>query len=101
MANQKMLHYGSQSSVIRDLFAYGQKQAAIVGKDNVFDFSIGNPTVPAPSCIKESIEQILETRASAAIHGYTAATGDIHVREGLASYMNDTYDAHVKADNFI
>lgn len=100
MANQKMLHYGSQSSVIRDLFAYVQKQAAIVGKDNVFDFSIGNPTVPAPSCIKESIEQILETRASAAIHGYTAATGDIHVREGLASYMNDTYDAHVKADNF-
>lgn len=100
MANQKMLHYGSQSSVIRDLFAYGQEQAAIVGKENVFDFSIGNPTVPAPSCIKESIEQILETRASAAVHGYTAATGDVHVRQGLAAYMNDRYDAHVEADNF-
>ncbi len=100
MASKEMYALGSQASVIRDLFAYGQAQARIVGAENVFDFSIGNPTVPAPSCVKDTIETILETRESVAVHGYTAAAGDAAVRQGLADYMNKTYDAGVKADNF-
>lgn len=100
MASKEMYALGSQASVIRDLFAYGQQQAAVVGKENVFDFSIGNPTVPAPACVKEAIEDIMETRESAAIHGYTAAAGDTAVRQGLADFMNQTYDARVRADNF-
>lgn len=100
MANKEMYALGSQGSAIRELFAYGEAQAAKVGKENVFDFSIGNPTVPAPSCIRESIEHILATRESAAIHGYTAAAGDLAVRKGLAEYMNKTYNAGVGADNF-
>lgn len=100
MASQEMYRLGSQSSVIRELFTYGQEQAKIVGKDNVFDFSIGNPTVPAPACIKEAIEDILATRESAAIHGYTAAAGDLAVRQGLADYMNKTYGADVGANHF-
>lgn len=100
MASKEMYALGSQASVIRDLFAYGQAQARIVGAENVFDFSIGNPTVPAPSCVKDAIENILETRESVAVHGYTAAAGDTAVRQGLADYMNKTYDAGVKADNF-
>ncbi len=100
MASKEMYALGSQASVIRDLFAYGQAQARIVGAENVFDFSIGNPTVPAPSCVKDAIENILETRESVAVHGYTAAAGDTAVRQGLADYMNKTYDADVKADNF-
>lgn len=100
MANKEMYALGSQGSAIRELFAYGQAQAAKVGKENVFDFSIGNPTVPAPSCIRESIEHILATRESAAIHGYTAAAGDLAVRKGLAEYMNQTYNAGVGADDF-
>ena len=100
MANNEMYQLGAQSSIIRELFSYGQQQAAVVGPENVFDFSIGNPTVPAPSCIKEAITNILSTRSSAAVHGYTAASGDLVVRKGLAAYMNDTYDADVKAGNF-
>lgn len=100
MASKEMYALGSQASVIRDLFAYGQEQAAVVGKDNVFDFSIGNPTVPAPSCVREAIEDILRERESAAIHGYTAAAGDGPVRQGLADFMNKTYGADVRADNF-
>lgn len=100
MANKEMYALGSQGSAIRELFAYGQAQAAKVGKENVFDFSIGNPTVPAPSCIRESIEHILATRESAAIHGYTAAAGDLAVRKGLADYMNKIYNAGVGANNF-
>lgn len=100
MASQEMYRLGSQRSVIRELFTYGQEQAKIVGKDNVFDFSIGNPTVPAPACIKEAIEDILATRESAAIHGYTATAGDLAVRQGLADYMNKTYGADVGANHF-
>lgn len=100
MASQEMYRLGSQSSVIRELFTYGQEQAKIVGRENVFDFSIGNPTVPAPACIKEAIEDILATRESAAIHGYTAAAGDLAVRQGLAEYMNTTYGANVTANHF-
>lgn len=100
MASKEMYELGAQSSVIRELFTYGQQQATVVGKENVYDFSIGNPTVPAPSCIKEAIEDILATRESSAIHGYTAASGDSIVREGLADYMNEVYGAAVKADSF-
>ncbi|MGE1063048.1 pyridoxal phosphate-dependent aminotransferase [Megasphaera paucivorans] len=100
MASKEMFELGSKSSAIRDLFDYGQKQAAIVGKENVFDFSIGNPTVPAPPCVKEAIEDLLNTRASVEIHGYTSAPGDISVRNGLADFMNTTYNAGVRAENF-
>ena len=96
-----MYALGSQASVIRDLFAYGQEQAAVVGKENVFDFSIGNPTVPAPACVKEAIEEIVATRQSVDVHGYTAAAGDLAVRRGLADYMNQTYDAGVRPIIFI
>lgn len=100
MASKEMYGLGSQASVIRDLFAYGQEQAKIVGPENVFDFSIGNPTVPAPTCVKEAIKEIVDTRESVAVHGYTSAAGDTAVRQGLADYMNQTYGADVKADNF-
>ena len=100
MASKEMYEWGAQASVIRDLFMYGQEQAAKIGAENVFDFSIGNPTVPAPPCIKEAITEIMETREAVAVHGYTAAAGDPTVRKGLAEYMNNTYDAGVAAENF-
>lgn len=95
-----MYQWGAQSSVIRDLFTYGREQAAKIGDENVFDFSIGNPTVPAPECIKDAITEIMETRTAVAVHGYTAAAGDPVVRKGLADYMNKTFNAGVEADNF-
>ena len=98
MASKEMYEWGAQASVIRDLFMYGQEQAAKIGAENVFDFSIGNPTVPAPPCIKEAVTEIMETREAVAVHGYTAAAGDPTVRKGLAEYMNNTYDAGVAAD---
>lgn len=100
MASKEMFALGAKRSVIRDLFEYGQQQAAIVGKDKVFDFSIGNPTVPAPACVKEAMMDLLNTRESAEIHGYTSAPGDVEVRQGLADFMNQTYKAGVKAENF-
>ena len=100
MASKDMVALGAQSSVIRDLFAYGQAQAAIVGKENVFDFSIGNPAVPPPDSVAEAICHIVQSEPAVGVHGYTMAAGDRTVREGLAAYMNKTYQAQVTADNF-
>ena len=100
MVSKEMYELGAKRSVIRELFEYGKQQAAIVGKENVFDFSIGNPTVPAPECVKEAMIELLETRKSDEIHGYTSAQGDLEVRKGLADYMNSTYNCQLKADNF-
>lgn len=100
MVSKEMYELGAKRSVIRELFEYGMQQAAIVGKENVFDFSIGNPTVPAPGCVKEAMLELLETSKSEEIHGYTSAQGDLQVRRGLAEYMSSTYNCQLKADNF-
>lgn len=99
MVSEKMYELGSKKSTIRELFEYGKKQAAIVGKENVYDFSIGNPTVPSPTCVKESIMEILETVDSSVIHGYTSAQGDVETRAAIAEYLNNTYDLNVNADH--
>ncbi|MBE6023131.1 MAG: pyridoxal phosphate-dependent aminotransferase [Cellulosilyticum sp.] len=100
MVSEKMYQLGSKRSTIRELFEYGKKRAQEVGKENVYDFSIGNPTVPSPACVKESIMEILDTVDSSTIHGYTSAQGDLETRAAIATYLNNTYDLNVKADNF-
>lgn len=100
MISEKMYGLGSKRSTIRELFEYGKKRAEIVGKENVYDFSIGNPTVPSPACVKESIMEILDTVNSSEIHGYTSAQGSLETRAAIAAYLNKTYGLKVKADNF-
>lgn len=100
MYDKTMYDLGAKRSAIRALFDYGQEQAAKVGKENVFDFSIGNPSIPAPDCVKEAIVELVTTQESAAVHSYTPAPGDPAVRQGLADYMNETYHAGVSGANF-
>lgn len=100
MYDEKMYSLGAKRSAIRALFDYGQEQAAIVGKENVFDFSIGNPSIPAPDCVQDEIVRLAREEMPAAIHGYTPAPGDPLVRQAIADYMNDTYGAAVSGSNF-
>lgn len=95
-----MYELGTKRSTIRDLFEYGKEQAKIVGAENVFDFSIGNPTVPAPECIKEAMLDLLQNEKSDVLHGYTSAQGNLDLREALANYMNKEHASKLKADNF-
>lgn len=97
---EDMYKLGSQRSVIRELFEYGKMRAAEVGAENVYDFSLGNPTVPAPSCVNETIRQLTESLDSISLHGYTSAQGDIETREAIAAYLNRTYGTHFRGDNF-
>ena len=74
MVNESMLKLGTARSVIRELFEFGKARAAEVGPENVFDFSIGNPSVPAPDAINETAIRIL-TQQPETIHCYTSAQG--------------------------
>ena len=76
MLNEKMVALGTQRSVIRELFEYGKQRAAEVGPENVFDFSIGNPSVPAPDRVNETAIKLLNEMDSVVLHGYTSAHGD-------------------------
>ncbi|MBR4061201.1 MAG: pyridoxal phosphate-dependent aminotransferase [Lachnospiraceae bacterium] len=100
MYSEQCYKLGSNRSAIRELFEYGKQRAAIVGKENVYDFSLGNPTIPAPACVKEAIVELLETTSSMEVHGYTSAQGDAELREALAQYYNNTYGTKFHADNY-
>ena len=91
MVNAKAYALGANRSAIRDLFEYGKQRAAIVGPENVFDFSLGNPSIPAPKEVNETIAALLQDTPSLALHGYTSATGDADTRRAIADDLNARY----------
>ncbi|MFL0250028.1 pyridoxal phosphate-dependent aminotransferase [Clostridium neuense] len=99
MISQEMYELGSKRSVIREIFEFGKKRAAEVGAENVYDFSIGNPNVPAPESVKRAIIEILEDEDPVAIHGYTSAQGDFDVRKTIAESINKRFKTNFNADN--
>ena len=96
MINETAYLLGSNRSCIRDLFEYGCARAAIVGRENVFDYSLGNPSIPAPPEVDQAIRDILEDTSSLAIHGYTSAVGDLATRQAIADDLNSRYGAGVR-----
>ena len=82
--NKKMYGLGSCRSIIREIFEYSKARAKEIGADKVFDFSLGNPSVPAPSEVNDAIRELLDTQSSVALHGYTSAQGDLGVRSTVA-----------------
>ena len=90
--NEKMLGLGSARSVIREIFEYGKIRKAEIGEENVFDFSLGNPSVPAPECVKETLISLIENRDPVALHGYTSAQGDATVREKISQFIEKEYN---------
>ena len=98
MINQKSVQLGSVRSVIRELFEYGKKRKAQIGEENVFDFSLGNPSVPPPAQVEEALENVLKTRDPVQVHGYTSAQGDASVRSAIAGYISKNYGVPQTAD---
>lgn len=99
IVSKEMYELGSKRSVIRELFEYGKQRAAVVGAENVYDFSLGNPTVPAPDCVNEAIREFTHELNSITLHGYTSAQGDLETRREIADYLNRTYDTSFEADD--
>lgn len=99
MLSKEMIEIGSKKSTIREIFEFGKRRAEIVGRDKIYDFSIGNPNVPAPDCVKEAIIDILENEESTLVHGYTSAQGDNKVREAIADSINRRFGTDFTMNN--
>lgn len=100
MLNQKNVGLGKVRSSIRELFEYGKKRKAEIGAENVYDFSIGNPSVPAPPEVRAALVDIIENTDPVLLHGYTSAQGDYSVRKVLADYHNRKFGVNLDADCF-
>lgn len=98
MLNEKMAALGNNRSTIRELFEYGNKRAAVVGRENVLDFSLGNPNVPAPDAVREAI--LAEAAGDpVALHGYTSAQGAADVRKALVDDINRRFGTDYTGDS--
>ena len=97
MVNEKYHGLGTAPSVIRELFAYGLLQAKVVGKENVFDYSLGNPSIPAPAKVNETIKKLIDTTDSIQLHGYSMAPGFENVRQAIADNLNARFNCNAKA----
>ena len=100
MLNQTAYLLGANRSCIRDLFEYGRARAAVVGEENVFDYSLGNPSIPSPAAVDDAVRQILADTPTLQVHGYTSAVGDAATRQAIADDLNRRYDAGCRAENF-
>jgi len=96
MIVKKMQALGEKRSVIREIFEYGNARRAAIGAENVFDFSLGNPSVPAPDAVNEELIRMLKDTDSVALHGYTSAPGDMGVRRAICDYLNEKYGVGAK-----
>ena len=96
---RKMVDLGSRRSTIREIFEFGKKRAAEVGRENIYDFSLGNPNVPAPQMVEDTILRLVTTEDPAVLHGYTSAQGDGAVRQKIADGINKAHGTHFNGDN--
>ena len=99
MVSEKMRELGTKKSTIREIFEYGRKRAQEVGEENICDFSLGNPNVPAPDFIKQAVLAIMTEMEPQAVHGYTVAPGNPAVRETLAASINERFGTHFSGRN--
>ena len=97
MVNQTFYELGTAPSVIRQLFAYGLEQAARIGADKVYDYSLGNPSIPAPQKVNDSIHRIVDETDSIQLHGYSMAPGFSDARAAVAKDLAARFGLDVKA----
>ena len=95
--NKTMQHLGEERSVIREIFEYGNARKREIGEENVFDFSLGNPSVPAPPEVNAEIARLIADMPSVQLHGYTSAAGAPEVRAAVADYLKAQFGAPVSA----
>lgn len=100
MINPNAYALGANRSCIRDLFEYGRQRAAIVGEEHVYDFSLGNPSIPSPMEVDEAIREILSDTDSLKIHGYTTAVGDYETRKAISDDLNSRYGVATRPEEF-
>ncbi len=101
MISEKMKPFVENNSAIRAMFEEGKKMAAVYGKENVYDFSLGNPSVPAPAAVKQAILDVLEEEDGSMVHGYMSNAGFEDVRETIAQSLNQRFGTSFHVNNII
>ena len=101
MISEKMQGYVNNSSAIRAMFEEGKKLASVYGAENVYDFSLGNPNVPAPAAVKEAALQVLNEEDPLMVHGYMSNSGYEDVREAIAASLNRRFGTGYDAGNLV
>ncbi len=99
MVSKEMLALGKKSSVIREIFEYAKRRRAEIGEENVYDFSLGNPSIPAPSVVGETMQRLLSETDPILLHGYTSAPGDLGVRGTIAEHIQARFGFEATAAN--
>ena len=101
MISEKMKPYVKNNSAIRMMFEEGNRLRAKYGADKVFDFSLGNPSVPAPDSVREAIIELVNTADPTVLHGYMSNAGFEDVRQTIAESLNRRFDTKFSAKNLI
>ena len=99
MVSETSLALGTSRSCIRELFEYGLRQAAVVGKENVFDYSLGNPSIPSPPEVNQAIISTIQEMDSLDIHGDTPAPGAMPARKAIADDLNARFHTSIRGEN--
>ena len=98
MLPKRILDYGKSGNVIREISEYGKQRAREIGPENLYDFSIGNPSVPCPEQVTQTLISLLQTVPAKKLHAYTAAPGDPGVRQAVADYLNGRFGRHCSGE---
>lgn len=101
MVSEKMKNLVKNGSAIRAMFEDGKIMAEKYGKENIYDFSLGNPSIVPPACVKESIIDIVNNEPEMALHGYMNNAGYEDVRQAVADYTNKMYGTKLGVNNII
>ena len=99
MIDETLYQSGTKPSTIFQLFEYGLKQAAVVGRENVYDYSLGNPSVPAPQQVTNAFQRLLGQEDPVSLHGYTPAAGALDVRQSIAADLSARSGMDIRPQN--
>ncbi len=97
--NEKSFALGSKRSIIREIFEYSKSRAIEIGAENVFDFSLGNPSVEPPEMVTQTIKELIENFNPTSLHGYTSAQGDLETRKIVSNNINERFNLNLTPDN--
>ncbi len=98
MFNQELQKLGAEHSAIRELFEYAIKRKKEIGEENVFDFSLGNPNVPAPACVTEELLRLINEMPPEKLHAYSSSAGIQEVRAAIAQYIENSFGVPMSED---
>lgn len=97
--NEKSFALGSKRSIIREIFEYSKIRASEIGAENVYDFSLGNPSVEPPEMVTETIRELISESNPTSLHGYTSAQGDLQTRKAVSENINRRFNLNLTPDN--